>query len=132
MNLAQLKSELTTDPAGLGLAALGDDAAAVALTAETRQIFRETVSGGLIVSSVAKSDFATLSAADKAYLQLLAVCPDIPLTAQLKTDLSALFPAGSATRTNLVAATKRTGSRADELGLGRVTASDVANARKLA
>jgi len=55
----------------------------------------------------------------------------LPLTVTVKQELGAIFPAGSQTRTNLIALLKRDGSRADELGLGHVTPSHVADARRL-
>lgn len=130
MDLIALKTEITTDPVALGYAGKTDEAIADLLNRQNRTPNRDSISGGMIAANVIKSEYAALSAADKAYFNMLIPAVDMPLTTTLKTELAALFPAGSATRTNLAAAVKRTGSRAEELGLGRVTPSDVADAKR--
>lgn len=132
MNLQALKSELTTDPLGRNYAGMGDEAAAVSLNAADRQPDQETLTGGMIAASVVRSELAALSAAaDRDYVRTLMQAGEMPLTATLKSELGAIFGAGTGTRSNLLALLKRPGSRAEELGLGHVTASDVANARRL-
>jgi hypothetical protein len=78
-----------------------------------------------------RAEFAALPAADKQYVQLVCQAQTMPLTAALKAELGSVFPAGSATRANLLALLKRPGSRAEELGLGFVSPSNVADARRL-
>lgn len=132
INLAALKTELTTDPLAKGYASMTDEQAAESLAAVNRQANRETLDGGMLVASIVRSEFAAQSAADKQYVQLIAAAGQVPLTATVKAELGAVFPAGSATRANLTALMKRPGSRAEELELGGIpTTSDVARARAL-
>lgn len=132
MDLQKLKTELDTDPIARGYSGMTDEAAAETFKLNDRQPNRTDLDGGLLVASVVRSEFAALSAGDKQYVQLVAMASSLPLTATLKTELGAIFPAGSTTRTNLVALMKRPGNRAEELDLGGVpTPSDVANARRL-
>ena len=133
INLAALKTELTTDPLGRGYAVMTDEQAAASLALSDRQADRDMLDSALLVASIVRAEYATLSANDKDYVRLVgAVDGPLPLTANLKTQLGAIFPAGSATRANLVALLKRTGSRAEELNLGgSPTPSDVADAKRL-
>jgi hypothetical protein len=132
MNLVALKNELTNDPIARGYAALSDEAAAKTFEVNDRQPNRIDLDGGLLVASIVRSEYAALSAGDKDYVRLVALASSLPLTATLKTELGAIFPAGSATRTNLLALLKRPGNRAEELDLGGIPSpSDVANARRL-
>jgi hypothetical protein len=132
MDLIALKTELTTDPIGRGYASKNDEQAAATFSIMDRQPNRETLESGLLVAAIVRSEFAALVAGDKQYVQMVATAPTMPLTATLKTELGAIFPAGSATRANLVALMKRPGNRAEELNLGGIpTTSEVANARRL-
>ncbi len=128
MDLVALKTELTEDPAGLGYAGKSHEDQAILINKPQRTINAETINGGVLVSCLDKTEFTALTAADKAYLNLFVTAGDVPVTANVRQALRALFPAGSETRNRINAATRRNGSRAEELGLGRVTESDVANA----
>lgn len=130
MDLVVLKSELTGDPAAIGYAAANGDHEAIAklLNRPHRTIDAETLSSGALVSCLDKTEFAALSAADKAYLNLFVTAGNVPMSANVRQALRGLFPAGSETRNRINAAIRRAGSRAEELGLGRVTESDVADA----
>lgn len=131
MDLAALKTEMTTDPLARGYAAMGDVALSESLNAIDRQPDRESLSSGLLVSCLDKAEFTALVAADKAYLNLFITASEVPMTTDVRQALRTMFPVGSKTRTNINQATKRPGSRADELGLGHVTPSDIADARRL-
>lgn len=130
MDLTALKTEITSDPEAIGYAAENGDHVGIArlLNRPQRTIDAEMINGGVLVSCVDKTEFATLTAADKAYLNLFVTAGDVPVTANVRQALRALFPAQSETRGRINAATRRSGSRAGELGLGRVTESDVADA----
>lgn len=131
MDLQALKAELTNDPLVRGYAEMDDVEAARSLNTPNRQPDAETISPGDLVASIVRSEYDSLAAAGKTYLGMVVSCASsIPLTATLKSQLGALFGAGTTTRANFQALTKRTGSRAEELGLGRVTESDVANAKR--
>lgn len=129
--LQDLNTELTTDPLTRGYAAMGDEAAADRINVADRQPNRETLESGLLVASIVRAEYTPLAAAEKDYLRLVAMAQQLPLTDTVKAELGAIFPAGSTTRANLVALLKRPGTRGEELGLGHVTASDVAKARAL-
>jgi hypothetical protein len=131
MDLQALKTELTTDPLNRGYAALNDEAAAALLNKPDRQPNRDTLDSGLFVGSIVAADYTGLTSDQRDRVRLLATPPLLFVSAHIRQELSDMFPPGSATRTNLRAALKRPGSRAEELGLGRVTESDVADARRL-
>ena len=131
MDLQALKTELTTDPLARGYPGMGDEAAANSLNVRDRQANRDALDSGSLIAAIVRSEYTLLTAIEKDYLRLIALAPSMPLTATVKTELSAIFPAGSATRANLIALLKQPASRGEELGLGFVTPSDVANARRM-
>jgi len=132
IDFTALGNEIKLNPAGLPYAGKKDDQIADILNTPNRQTNRESLDAGSLIASIVRSEFAALAAADKQYVQLIAMAQTMPLTATLKTELGAVFPANSATRTNLVALMKRPGTRAEELNLGgSPTASDVAEAKRL-
>lgn len=133
MDLTALKTEITTDPAAIGYAATNGDHEQISklLNRPQRTIDAETINGGVLVSCLDKTEFTALSAPDKAYLNLFVTAGDVPVSANVRQALRALFPVGSETRNRINAATRRAGSRAEELGLGRVTESDVADALRI-
>jgi hypothetical protein len=131
MDLQALKTELTTDPLNRGYAALNDEQAAESLNKQDRQPNRETLDSGRFVGSIVATDYAGLTADQRDRVRLLATPPLLYVSPHIRQELRDMFPANSATRTNIRAALMQTGSRAEELGLGRVTPSDVADARRL-
>jgi hypothetical protein len=132
MDLTALKTELTDDPLARGYAGMNDEQSAVSLNIADRQPNRESLTGGMIAASVVRAELAALlSIDDKNYVLGLMSAGDMPLTANLKAELGGIFGVGTATRANLIALLKRPGSRAEELGLGFVTPSHVADARRL-
>ncbi len=130
MDLAALKLEITTDPAAIGYAAAGGDHVAIAklLNKSGRSIDRESISSGVLVSCLDQTEFTALTAPQKAYLNLFVTAGEVPMTQKTRQALRNMFPAGSETRQAINQATKRDASRAKELGFGRVTESDVADA----
>lgn len=130
MDLAALKTEITSDPAAIGYAAANGDHEAIAklLNRPQRTIDAETLPSGLLVSCIDRVEFAALQAADKQYLNLFVTAGDVPMSTNVRQALRALFPVGSETRTKINQATRRAGSRAEELGFGQVTESNVADA----
>lgn len=128
MDLAALKAEITSDPAAIGYAGKSHEEIAVLVNRPQRTIDAEALSSGVLVSCIDKTEFTALSSADKAYLNLFVTAGDVPMSQNVRQALRALFPVGSETRTKINQATRRTGSRAEELGFGRVTESDVADA----
>lgn len=130
MDLTALKTEITTDPAGIGYAAILSDHVAVAklINGTKRTIDRADLASGVLVSCLDKTEFAALSAADKQYLNLFITAQSVPMTPDVRQALRSLFPQGSKTRTNINQATRQESSRAAELELGQVTESHVADA----
>ncbi len=128
MDLVALKSELTTDPAGLGYAGKSHEDQAILINKPQRTMDAESLSSGLLVSCIDRAEFAVLPAADKQYLNLFVTAGNVPMSQNVRQALRGLFPVGSETRAKINQATRRTGSRSEELGLGRVTESDVADA----
>lgn len=131
MDLQALNDELTTDPLGFGYSTMGDVKASDRLNQPERDVDRDSVTGGEIAASLVKSEVAALTVGEREYVFSLLASDSIPLTDNFKSVLGGLFPGGSSTRANLLAILKRTGSRAEELGLERVTPSHVADARRL-
>ena len=128
MDLAALKTEITSDPAAIGYAGKSHEDIAVLINRQQRTIDAESLPSGVLVSCIDRAEFAVLSAADKQYLNLFVTAGDVPMSTNVRQALRALFPVGSETRTKINQATRRSGSRAEELGFGRVTESDVADA----
>lgn len=131
MDLVALRAELDTDPLALGYAGMTDEQAAASLNANGRDVNRTEVTGGEIATSVVRSELAALTAGDQNYIRALISAGVMPITDNLKSEFGAVFGAGTQTRANLLSLLKRPGSRAEELGLARVTPSHVADARRL-
>ena len=131
MDLQALKTELTTDPLARNYSAMADEAAANSLNVRDRQANRDTLDSGSLIAAIVRSEYGVLLAPDKDYLRLIALATSIPLTATVRNELAAMFPANSTTRANLIALLKQQASRGEELGIGFVTPSDVADARRI-
>lgn len=134
MNHAALRTELLTDPAGLGYAPLiaggADQSLADVLNAPRAGVVAQVfdVATSDVVNCIVPSEYNALTAAARDYLALLCGTERISIVpgGQVRAGLKALFPAASGTRANLVALLDRPGSRADYLGLPGVTADHVA------
>lgn len=132
MDLIALKAEINADPVGFGYAGKSHEQIAHLLNAQSRTIDRDSMTSGMLVGCLDKAEFTALTAADKAYLNLFVTAGSVELTTDVRQALRALFPAGSNTRAAINKATRRDdGSRAEELKLGRVTESDVADALRI-
>lgn len=94
-------------------------------------IDRDNVAGGELVSALVRSEVNALAAADRSYVQTVCAAQTIPLTANFKTELGAVFGAGTATRTNLLALLKSTQTLANQFGFARpIDVADLIEARK--
>lgn len=129
--LQALKDELTLDPLSRGYSAMSDEQAAASLNAPGRDVDRDSITGGEIAASVVFTELNALQAAQQNYVRALFACASIPLTTNFKQQIGGLFAQNTATRANLLALNRRGGSRAEELGLGHVSPSDVADAKRL-
>ena len=130
MNLNVLKTELQAGHPGTGAYDADSAIAAAQLNAVNHTKNRTFVSPAEMQASVVGADFVALSAvAQRAWLAILSDDVD-PTNANTITQVEAIWPAG-ATRTNLIALQTEPGSRAEELGFGRVSAGDIERARAL-
>lgn len=134
MNYAELKTELTTDPAGIGYAAAGGDHVALARLINTAprevpdnsdrptwQLFACFDQDELTAAEATSAKFRRL----QLLCSLASINPDAP---RLRQSIVYIFGSSSQTLTRFDRWVKRTGTRAEELGFGRVTESDVAEA----
>ena len=134
IDLAALKTELTTDPVGIGYAAANGDHVALAKMINTAQ--RQVGNSGQrptsdLLNVFAAADVVTAVAtpAKAAMLQMLCALATIdPDSKGLKAWVVSIFGNPSTTLTEFNKYARRSGTRAEELGFGRVTESDVADA----
>ena len=122
VSVSELRTELTTDPTGLGYAAqiaVGNDAQLAELVNQVRPtitVFRNDVQSWELLASTIKADWDALAAGDKDLYQALIAAGRLDATSSsLRNLITALFPSGSTTRTNLQSIAQRTGSRAEQL-----------------
>lgn len=134
MNLQPLKTELTTDPLGRGYAGMTDAQAADNLNAADRTIEASAIPAPALLAGMVYSEWVALTADQKQYLSMLVAAGsfDGRTGKPPRTALLAMFNGGSQTRSNLQILLGQTVSRASELGLGAVTPSDIAAAKRLA
>jgi len=137
MDLTALKTELTTDPAGLGYAAhivTGSFSPIVDLLAAPRAgftVFRGVIPSYEIINATAPAEWASLTAVEKQRYQTLTGAGDVDVSnTNVRAAFGAMFGAGTLTRDALVALASRPGSRAEQvLGTGvTVNAEDIATA----
>ena len=132
-----LKTELTTDPAGLGYATLwatGADTALADILNTVRQtidIDRGVIPSYEVINATAPAEWTALSAAEKQRYQTLTGAGQTDSgNANVRAAFNTMFPQGSSTRTSLIGLLTRKGSRAEFLFGQAVTSNDVAQARK--
>jgi hypothetical protein len=136
---AQLKTEITTDPAALGLVvdynAGRDGAVADKLNAVANlDVTRTLIPAYEVLSAIVPSEWtaAGFTTANKQMLQTLLSQQYLDASnANIRAWFTTMFAAGTTTRTNLAALQTRKGSRA-EVAFGidtRISAADVAAAR---
>lgn len=138
LSLTALKAEVQSDPAALGygapLAAGNHTAIADLLNdpAKGGTMARGPVPSYQIASLVDPADFAAIAlATSREWLTFVLAAGQVDTSAPIiRQQFAALFPAGSATRTALVAFADRACSRAEKLsGIGvTITAARVAEA----
>lgn len=137
---AQLTSEFQTDPQALGYApfiANGQDQHVADILNQPRagaayQVNRGNVSTQLILQEIVLADLMPLLTGTPAKMPILQLYLGMTQLDTSDTDVQNvfldLFPAGSPSRTNLVAFFKRQGSRADILCGGAVGLDQVSRA----
>lgn len=134
MDLASLKTELTSGHPTTGAYSSNDETAANQINAVNRTRERSTLRGSEIYNAIVPAEWTALSAAQQTRVRdvfSLGDSVDVRTGTNVRAVLLSIFAAGSATRANLIAVAQEPASRADELGLGFVTPSNVADARRL-
>ena len=131
MDLQKLKSELATDPVAMGYSGKTTDQIVTLINDPTkRTIDRTIVPAYEVINATVPAEWAALTADEKTRYSTLTGAGALDVTnANVRAAFAAMFGAGTTTRTALVALQTRTGSRADELGLGPVTRQDVIDAQ---
>lgn len=134
MDIQALKNELTSDPLTRGYAGMSDQEAADDLNAVYRTRQDERIDQADVYNSVDASEFQALAAGEKQEVwDIVHVGGALGLWVRpgdlARDRFITIFGAGSQTITDLQALITHDISRADELGLGKVSASDVGEAR---
>ena len=135
-----LKTELTTDPVGMGyvLATPIEDSDVgnirTLINASGRTVDRELAENREVVEAIRPAEFEALSVEkrDLVLLMLQPVVLDLR-NANIRSAFASAFGAGTTTRTNLIALQTKTGSRAEELFGESVTVGsrDIARALRI-
>lgn len=139
-----LKTEIATDPLGLGYASRvvvtpgqpkrpDDEAIAKLMNERRRSVDRPTIMGAEVFGAITFADrqaLALTNAPAVAWLDVLSQVPgEIPVFPQLRQTLRNLFPNNSDSDNRLQALLRRDAGRAEELGFLGLNESDVAYAR---
>lgn len=129
MDLAALKAEITSDPTAIGYAGKSHEEIAVLINRPQRTVNREQFNGGDLASCLDPVEFAALTAVQRTWLQTLTGANGLlTLFASLRQDIRAVLATATKSLAKFNQTINRTGSRAEELSLGAVTTSDVADA----
>lgn len=134
MDLVALHNEIVNDPVTLGYAGKTDQQVADLLNSLTtgRTRNRTSVTKNEILAAMRNVDYPTTSANDQIRwnkLNLVLSTDTIDASSTNIRDVFSAIFAGTATLTALNALATRIVSRAEELGLGPITAGDVQQAR---
>lgn len=131
MDLVALKTELDDGHPITGAYDADDAIAADQLNAVNRTLNKTSMTASEVFNSIDQAEFTALNNAQEAQIWnvlSMGVLDPFGLEASIFTDV---FGGGSTTIAKLKADRKEPGSRAEELNLGVVTPSDVANAKAL-
>ena len=125
-----LSDEITNDPLAIGYSTMTDAQVASSLNETNRPEVKQFLSGSDIFNATDDIEYAALTAAEKASWDALCAIDSINTSSGVaKSREAELFGAGTATRSNLQAARQSTISRAQELGISKVSDADVTLAR---
>lgn len=129
MDLAALKTEITTDPAAIGYAGKSHEEIAVLINRPQRSVNRDQFSGADLASCLDPVEFSALTAVQRTWIQTLTGANGLlTLFASLRQDIRAVLATATKSLAKFNQTINRTGSRAEEISLGAVTTSDVADA----
>ena len=129
---AALKTEVTTDPTGLGY---GGDRTVIFVEINANraaiQTPREVVQTWEIIEATVPSEWAALSAAEKQRYGMFVSAGEVDLRgSNIRSAFAAMFVGGTTTRANLIALQTEDSSRAMQLFGEPVTYSDIDKALK--
>lgn len=129
--MSVLRDELLNDPLAWNYGAMTDSEAAAKLNDATlRDLPRSVIDTWEILDATVPSEYATLTANQRQTYQIIISSGQVSIAStNIRNALAAMFGAGTATRANLLALQTRKGSRAEELGLGRVKPGHIQMAR---
>lgn len=120
----QILTEINTDPKSLGYAALkvqsnGPEAVAAKMNqvgASAETIFKGYTPTEDLLPAILLTEYATLTQANRDYLSVLFAPRQVKTgDATLRTQIGAVFGAGTTSRTNLTNAASRSATRAEAL-----------------
>ena len=132
MNLTELRIELDTGHPDTGAYNIDSQLAANELNLENRTESVPTIPGTAILIATDDEEYGDLTAEQQTRWLTLCGIDFIDVTSGVAKSLEAeLFGQGTNTRTNLLALKVKPASRAIELGLGKVRATHVEQARAL-
>lgn len=135
MNFLALKTEIQTDPTGLGygtwLTPIDDARIALLLNDATkRAITRTLVPSWEIVTAFDPAEFTARTQLQQSQLATILSGGIVNMqNSNVRQIAGNIFPIGGPTRAALLALQTQTVSRATELGLGTVLAADLTNTR---
>ncbi len=128
-SMTVLSDELTNDPLGRGYSAMTDQEVVDSLNAVDRPRDRTSMSGREVAAGIDNAEYDALGDVQKSQVLALVASDDLDPFGLAANVIKDIFTAGSATVLALAAARVETVSRAVELGLSRVRAGTVAEAR---
>lgn len=136
INYTALANEINTDPRTLGYAGKSDYDIAVIMNtpgASGETIFRTYTPTEDVVAAIVRSDYDSLVAAGKTYLNEVVLKTSKVKTgdATLRTQIAQLFGAGTTTRTNLTNVASKSATRGEVLFGENTSVTDVDVARAL-
>lgn len=127
---AILKQELLTDPLVRGYSGMTDSQALTSLNTVNISVDVETVEGWQLWGATDVTEWGALSAANRSFWQTLLTQQQIRVKDQsVRDNVLALFGAGTATRTALIALQTRLISRREQLELPPLGLHHIAAAR---
>jgi hypothetical protein len=129
MDLVALKTEITTDPASLGYAGKSHEDQAILINRPQRTVNKAQFEGADLASCLDPVEFAALTAVQRTWLQMLTTANGmLTLYVSLRQDIRGVLATATKSLAKFNQTINRSGSRAEEIGLGSVTTSDVADA----